>query len=167
MVCDAIFQFIDLKLIQAFGCAGPVFTNKINHSCNIGDFPAEKQELYLEKFNELRSSAFTACVMPCSNMGIAFGYLVIDKNDPNEALVKFYFKSHVNVRRNILAYSSTNLWAEVGGYIGLLLGFSLLDLTKLVKGLTFPTLMKSIKSIQSSGKSPHQDATMFVVQDRI
>lgn len=80
------------------------------------------------------------CGMPCSTMGIIFGYPILDNNS-NEAFVKMYFKSHVNVRRNILAYSATNLWAEVGGYIGLLLGFSLLDLTKLVKNISMKPSM--------------------------
>ena len=41
----------------------------------------------------------------------------------------------VNVQRSILAYSTLSFLAEVGGYIGLLLGFSLLDLSKLVHNL--------------------------------
>ena len=66
-------------------------------------------------------------------MDIYFGYPILDGNNPNESYVKLYFKSSVNVRRNILAYSEVSLFAEVGGYLGLLLGVSLLDITKLVR----------------------------------
>ena len=53
------------------------------------------------------------------------------KND--SAYAKLYFKSQVQVQRSVLSYSETSLLAEVGGYIGLLLGFSLLDVARILK----------------------------------
>ena len=46
-----------------------------------------------------------------------------------------YFKSQINVRKNVVSYDEVNLLAEIGGYIGLLLGFSLLDIAKLFRSL--------------------------------
>ena len=76
------------------------------------------------------------CGIPCSIMDINFGYPTIDTNFINEAYVKLYFKMAVNVKTSILAYSSLSFLAEVGGYIGLLLGFSLLDLSKVIQNFT-------------------------------
>ena len=69
-------------------------------------------------------------------MDINFGYPIIDTTNIDEAYVKLYFKMAVNIHRNILAYSTLSFLAEVGGYIGLLLGFSLLDMSKVIKNLT-------------------------------
>ena len=44
-----------------------------------------------------------------------------------------YFKSHITVKKSVLVYKETQLMAEIGGYIGLILGFSLLDLGKLLQ----------------------------------
>ena len=69
-------------------------------------------------------------------MDINFGYPIIDTTNIDEAYVKLYFKMAVQIHKNILAYSTLSFLAEVGGYIGLLLGFSLLDLSKVIKYLT-------------------------------
>ena len=37
------------------------------------------------------------------------------------------------VKKSVLVYKETQLMAEIGGYIGLILGFSLLDLGKLLQ----------------------------------
>lgn len=123
-------------MLKVFGCTSPFYTKLLNQTCNVGQYNDTGIGYIRKKYYDYISEAMATCGMPCSNMGIIFGYPVLDQTVPNEAYVKLYFKSHVNVRRNILAYSATNLWAEVGGYIGLLLGFSLLDLTKLIKGLS-------------------------------
>ena len=117
------------------GCTSPVFTNQYHKVCDVGKFNKSKTSKYRSLFKNLNVNALSNCPMPCSTMDINFGYPILDSNNPNEAYVKLYFKSSVNVRRNIVAYSETSLFAEIGGYIGLLLGFSLLDLTKLVKNL--------------------------------
>ena len=71
------------------------------------------------------------CVKPCITMGVYFGFPITGKNmgHPELAFVKLYFKTQINVRRSFLDYTSLSLFGEVGGYIGLLLGFSFLDLT--------------------------------------
>ena len=68
-------------------------------------------------------------------MSITFGFPIYDVYNSKQGRVKIYFKSQVNVRKNVVSYDEVNLLAEIGGYIGLLLGFSLLDLAKLFRGL--------------------------------
>jgi hypothetical protein len=101
----------------------------------------------IEKFKNLwgylSNEAIGSCGIPCSIMDINFGYPIIDTTNIDEAYVKLYFKMAVNIHRNILAYSTLSFLAEVGGYIGLLLGFSLLDLSKVIKNLT-PNIKKRI-----------------------
>ena len=68
---------------------------------------------------------------PCSSMDIFLGLPIIDSvgNDPNEAYMKLYFKSKIKVKTMVLYYDATTFAAEIGGYIGMLLGVSLIDIT--------------------------------------
>ena len=74
------------------------------------------------------------CSNPCSVMDITYGFPGTAKHS-NEQIgeVKMYFKSHITVKRSVLVYEETQLMAEIGGYIGLILGFSLLDLGKFLQ----------------------------------
>ena len=75
------------------------------------------------------------CKKPCASMGIYFGAPIWAPNgyDEDKAYVKLYFKTDINVRRSQLAYTSISLFGELGGYVGLLLGISLMDITNLME----------------------------------
>ena len=62
--------------------------------------------------------------MPCSTMGIVFGIPIVSKIDvdPDQAYMKLYFKNQINVRSSVYSYSLSSLIADIGGYLGLLLG---------------------------------------------
>ena len=47
------------------------------------------------------------------------------------AKLTIYFPTSVQVRASQLAYAKSSLFAEIGGYTGLLLGFSFFDCAKL------------------------------------
>ena len=47
--------------------------------------------------------------------------------------LRLYFKHNVLVRTSLLDYSLASMLGELGGYFGLLLGFSLMDFGALVK----------------------------------
>ena len=100
-----------------------------------------KKETVNLLYDYLKNEAIGSCGIPCSIMDINFGYPIIDTTNIDEAYVKLYFKMAVQIHKNILAYSTLSFLAEVGGYIGLLLGFSLLDLSKVMKNLA-PSIKK-------------------------
>ena len=77
------------------------------------------------------------CPLPCSTMGIYFGFPVIASGSEKEAFVKLYFKNQINVQRSRLAYDSLSLFAEISAYFGILLGFSALDINNIIKRLVF------------------------------
>ena len=85
------------------------------------------------------------CSMPCSKMRVTFTSFVIDtENNPkNEASVKLYYQSLVSVQKSTLRYTFLSLVAEVGGYLGLLLGMSLFDIYKVIEFLLQRIINKS------------------------
>ena len=70
---------------------------------------------------------------PCSVFDIAFGLPQVDdtENNQNEAYIRIYLKQKIKVKSVVLYYDFTTLFAELGGYIGLFLGMSLIDFTLL------------------------------------
>ena len=76
------------------------------------------------------SSSATPLDQPCSEIQFFFGLPLVNKyRFETEVYVKIYVKSNVKVKSVILYYDMTSLVADVGGYIGMLLGVSLVDLT--------------------------------------
>ena len=104
-----------------------------------------KKEKVKLLYDYLKNEAIGSCGIPCSIMDINFGYPIIDTTNIDEAYVKLYFRMAVNIHKNILAYSTLSFLAEVGGYIGLLLGFSLLDLSKVIKNMTPGVKKRNVK----------------------
>ena len=86
---------------------------------------------FLEDY-EYKLGAGSNCSKPCAFMGVFFGIPIKSKNDPDEAYIKFYFKTQINVRVSHLAYTGLSLFGELGGYVGLLLGISCMDFTTLI-----------------------------------
>ena len=94
-------------------------------------FPISSLYLFLEDY-EYKLGAGSNCSKPCAFMGVFFGIPIKSKNDPDEAYIKFYFKTQINVRVSHLAYTGLSLFGELGGYVGLLLGISCMDFTTLI-----------------------------------
>ena len=72
------------------------------------------------------------CYRPCDYMDISFGYPSIYDIQNNSSLT-LYFKKSIPIRESHIAYPKSSLFAEIGGYMGLLLGFSFLDFAKVVQ----------------------------------
>ena len=72
------------------------------------------------------------CQMPCASMEVTFPAIAEDVGSPDTAYVKLYLLTVVKVQTSYWSYTIISLLAEVGGYLGLLLGMSLLDITKVI-----------------------------------
>ena len=55
-----------------------------------------------------------------------------DNGNENETFVKFYIKDQIQVRESYLSYTVVSLLAELGGYIGLIIGVSMMDIATLI-----------------------------------
>ena len=67
---------------------------------------------------------------PCAGMDIFLGPPIYDNDRAdNESSIRIYMKSDIKVKSVIIYYDFTTLVADVGGYIGMFLGVSLVDIT--------------------------------------
>ena len=81
------------------------------------------------------------CISPCATIPLNFG--VADKSPYVNGSFHYrvYFKKFIPVQREVTKYPFESFVAEVGGYLGLLLGVSVLDFLT-VSDMAFNLLVK-------------------------
>ena len=130
---NAMYQHIADANFKLFGCSVPFHppsysrsTNEIIKICrnSTNGFKA------FQNLESLQNAILSNDFIPCENFNFFLGMPDIDEkdNDPGEAYVRLYLKTKIKVKSTVLYYDSTTLAAEIGGYIGMLLGVSLVDL---------------------------------------
>ena len=135
---DAFYRRVSEENEDKFGCSipfEPPITSKITGNaikiCNTSELGQRAHATFLV---EIENGAISLENEPCSSFDIVFGIPLIDdfENPENEAYIKFYMKAKIKVKSMVLYYDFTTLVAEVGGYIGMFLGMSLIDITILI-----------------------------------
>ena len=121
---------MDKQFLEEFECICPIRTNS---------YDTEKHCLlnssYYKHYGIFEHNSLDEiCPLDCSSMTIIFTVSDVDQNDGNlnEAYAKIYFKNHIKVSKSIVGYTEISLMAELGGYIGVLLGISLMDTSYIV-----------------------------------
>ena len=86
------------------------------------------------------------CAPPCSTMVVELGAknIIRHENNPGRTQIVIYFSPYVTKVTEKYLYSPLGMLADVGGYIGLLLGYSFLHLAKLVYKL-FSTKIQELE----------------------
>ena len=85
----------------------------------------------VDEYMKNRYPRYDTCDQPCTKMDITTS-LVSKSEIPDPRLI-FMFGKTVPVSREVLAHTSLNLVAELGGYLGLTLGLSLMHLELPIK----------------------------------
>ena len=81
--------------------------------------------------NNFVAGSKTKQTKPCAGMDVFLGPPEgSDQNKKENAYIRIYVKSDVKIKSIILHYDSITLFAELGGYLGMLLGVSLIDCTR-------------------------------------
>ena len=98
----------------------------------------------LKRSRQFRDSLISAESIPCSNFEISLGLPKIDDedNDMNEAYVRLYPKSQIKMKTTVLYYDFTTLAAEIGGYAGICLGVSLVDIVRTINAYILEKMHK-------------------------
>ena len=131
---DTLYERINTKLEDDFNCTVPFLPEfKSKHGENMTPICREANTSIsaFKLYDYLRSSGqSTLCDSPCAGMEIFLGVPFVSKEEDNTwAYIKIYLKSAVKTKSAVLDYTFLSLVAEVGGYVGLLLGVSVVKIT--------------------------------------
>ena len=82
-----------------------------------------------KRYDYLRSSGQSSlCPSPCEGMDIYLGLPFISTAESNFTYIKIYLKSSVKIKSIVYDYTFLSLVAEVGSYVGLILGISVVNI---------------------------------------
>ena len=83
---------------------------------------------------EMSEDVSKQCSKACTSLDVSYGYpFIYQAKDGSESFITFYFKTSVAVRESRPAYDVASLFAEIGGYTGLLIGVSVFDFARMLK----------------------------------
>ena len=103
------------------------------------------------EFMKHRYPRYDTCDKPCTQMDIQTS--LVSKSESKNPKLEFTFSRMVPVSKEVLSHSSFSLVAEVGGYLGLTLGLSLMHLELPIKMVWNQVLLwkarKGVSSIES------------------
>ena len=83
----------------------------------------------MDLFRKLRAEKRVKdCLYPCTNLKVRMEKIEFAKLN-GKTRFKLIFEQFIRVTSSYVSYTALELIAEVGGYVGLFLGFSILHLT--------------------------------------
>ena len=76
------------------------------------------------------------CNRPCKTMVLNIGGKNYENNNENYGVAIIYFSMTATQTKELYLYSFSSLIADIGGYLGMLLGFSFLDFASALEALS-------------------------------
>ena len=132
---SCFYEQIQKPYLKNFGCLHPLFLEGMKNEskiCNFGQMSSQERELGYQLYNSA-NGRLRNCPSPCATMTFSFGIPDTQPRVKDKYQYKVYFKRYIGVTKESLKYPVESLIAEVGGYLGLLLGVSVLDCLVLPK----------------------------------
>lgn len=132
---DVWYQRVARENDRMFGCSVPwhpitysKVTKKKIQICNDSSTGLKA----LKHMRLLHDSHMFLDSTPCANFEFFLGLPMIDNmdNDRNEAFIRMYLKNKIKIKTMVLNYDFTILAADIGGYAGICLGVSAVDIVR-------------------------------------
>ena len=121
---------------RTFGCVLTAYYNLEYPICS-----TKMWKMVYANLTTLTKSAFEDCGKSCVDSVILFGFpserkidigIKQDRIRQNKTYVHFKIFPTAQIQKSIYSYDFVSMIAEIGGYTGLLLGISVLDISKIL-----------------------------------
>ena len=129
-----LIDFMTSKSMEVLGCTTPYLTDK-SKVCTDQEKALKANDLYKDLKKLAYKDAIPECPKPCKNLMIDFGRSSITKIEEPIAGLIIRLRKYIKVSTVSYTYKGLELFAEVGGYLGLFLGISLSQLPGLIASL--------------------------------
>ena len=151
-------------MLEQVGCTVPWLPDKSSICTEEG-----KRKAAFEIYQQNRRNQKDICPNSCLFTNMYFGPPVTGKNNKAKEDVAwgvFYFRRDIKVTKEYFLYSLLSLAAEIGGYVGLLLGASLVNVGKINNLLLeyFYGHSGDQRPVSDVPKSPFKQITRFTVR---
>ena len=99
----------------------------------------------VERFDHSKDAPISPDLVPCAMYNFNLGAIDRSTNDhpKNEAFVRLYLRREIVLKKMVIYYDKTTFAADIGGYVGMFLGVSVIDLAILFNS-SFLLLIKKL-----------------------
>ena len=126
------YKHVATKNYKKYGCSvpwHPLFDNGNGSKigiCSNSNLGFKATEMFIDS----KDAPISKDLVPCAKYNINLG--TIDRNTnghpKNETFVRLYLHTEIVIQKMVIYYDSITFAAEIGGYVGMLLGVSAIDL---------------------------------------
>jgi hypothetical protein len=130
---DCMYTTMHQLMMEEVGCTVPWLSNK----SNICVQPLKRKQAF-EVYQNNRRNQQDICPNSCLFTNMYFGPPVTGINVPERSHfgnAVFYFRRDIKTTNEYLLYTLLSMAAEIGGYVGLLLGAALVNVASLISFL--------------------------------
>lgn len=141
-------QQLHEETMKKVGCTTPFGYNMTN-ICKDPNLSVEAKRLYLDiRFNPKSWHGFQQCLFPCQlqKFQVSLSKEQVDPSHQNHSMLLFNFEKFITVSTSYHSYGFLELLAEVGGYVGLCLGYSLYHFSGLFSTIVSTILRRSAEN---------------------
>ena len=118
---------------RMFGCSVPWHPNNLLKNgerieiCRDPELGANAMDRFR---NYHDSGPWSKDSVPCAWYETTLGIPDVGENYPRHGHIRFYLKTKIKQKNMVIYYDLTTFAAEIGGYVGMLLGVSLIDFAR-------------------------------------
>ena len=123
---NCVWDEIHQSSLEQFGCTTPFGPKKSNICLN-----QTLGQNAIELLNQMRIPANNRCLDPCTTVVPYLSIIAREQNSKSSSL-SLKLPRKIKVMSSYLSYKVLSLIAEIGGYVGLFLGVSILDLKNIL-----------------------------------
>ena len=110
----------------------------------------QNSSLGIQAYNNMRKALLKMGQIPkykpCTWIDVTLGLPLFSQEERKEgAFLGLYLKSHLKIKSLVSYYDFSSLIADIGGYTGMLLGISLIDLTVQLNNLLVRVIASKFK----------------------
>ena len=117
-------------MINETGCTVPWVTDK-NKICTDLDSSKKVYQIYTEN----RRNQNDICPNSCNFTDVNLSPPIVENHQDSIAGIVFYFKQDIKTSHEYYIYTELSMIAEIGGYVGLMLGISFVNIGSLINKL--------------------------------
>lgn len=126
---DCIYEKLYELMLNSTGCTVPWLPKKSKICTNLG-----KSRKAFKIYKDNRRNQNSNCPNSCTFTDVNLGPPIIENyvTQPRQASAVFYFRKDVKTSTEYLIYTQLSMIAEIGGYVGLCLGISFVNIGTLI-----------------------------------
>ena len=127
---QCIIEEMTQLMINRTGCTVPWITDK-NKICS--DLYSGKRAFKI--YQENRRNQNEICPNSCNFTDVNLNPPIVENRQKSTAETVFYFKRDIKTSNEYFIYTELSMIAEIGGYVGLMLGISFVNIGSLINKL--------------------------------